>query len=119
MRYLSRTEAAPPLGPGRAQATSATAPESWISRSVRGFGQITQHPRFLAVEQTKTVAASPKDQETRWPSARCRNRACGGRRPPGAPSPPGGVEGDRHASRRGLSTSALGSLRPAAASSVL
>lgn len=33
--------------------------------------------------------------------------------------PPGGEEGDHHASRRGLSTSALGPLRPAAASSVL
>lgn len=47
------------------------------------------------------------EQSVRWPSAT------------GSAVPPGGEEGDRHASRRGLSTSALGPLRPAAASSVL
>lgn len=46
--------------------------------SIRGFSLWNRRKQWLLPQKTRKPG---------WPLARCRNRACGGRRPPGAPSP--------------------------------
>lgn len=77
--------------------------------SIRGFSLWNRRKQWLLPQKTRKPAGPRHDAGTE------RAVAVGHleRRPPG------GEEGDHHASRRGLSTSALGPLRPAATSSVL
>lgn len=118
MRYLSRTEAAPPLGPGR----------PGHQRHGTRVLDLSLHAWLRANYSASAVSRCETDENSGCFPKRPGNPA-GPRHDAGTERavavghrerrPPGGEEGDHHASRRGLSTSALGPLRPAAASSVL